>query len=68
MRNFDVLLAVHLSIILVIDQINAQNSCFIMSLLYSATCFEHYCAHHQEVKLIIKQEFCALSWSVTKTE
>jgi len=27
------------------------NSCFIISLLYSSTCFEHYCAHHQEVKL-----------------
>jgi len=24
---------------------------FIISLLYSSTCFEHYCAHHQEVKL-----------------
>jgi len=27
------------------------NSCFIISLLYSATCFEHCCAHHQGVKL-----------------
>jgi len=27
------------------------NSCFIISLLYSSTCFEQYCAHHQEVKL-----------------
>ena len=26
------------------------NSCFIISLLHSNTCFEHYCAHH-EVKL-----------------
>ena len=26
-------------------------SCFIRSLLYSSTCFEHYCSHHQEVKL-----------------
>ena len=26
------------------------NSCFSISLLYSSTCFEHCCAHHQEVK------------------
>ena len=28
-----------------------KNSCFIISLLYSSTCFEHCCAHHQELKL-----------------
>ena len=28
------------------------NSCFIMSLLYNYTCFEHNCAHHQEVKIV----------------
>jgi hypothetical protein len=28
------------------------NSCFIMSLLYTSTCFEHNCAHHQEVKVV----------------
>jgi hypothetical protein len=27
------------------------NSCFITSLLHSSTCFEHCCAHHQEVEL-----------------
>ena len=29
----------------------AQVESGLVSLLYSATCFEHYCAHHQEVKL-----------------
>jgi len=29
------------------------NSCFIISLLYDYTCFEHYCAHHQEVKIVL---------------
>ena len=48
---FYVSLTVRLSIILVIDQLNAQNSCFMVSLFYSSTCFEHCCAHHQEVKL-----------------
>ena len=38
---FDDLLTVHLSIILVINQLNAQNL-FIISLLYASTCFEHY--------------------------
>ena len=28
-------------------------SCFIISLLYASTCFEHYCAHHQEVKIVL---------------
>ena len=46
-----VLLTVHLSIILVINQLIAKKSCFIISLLYASTCFEHCCAHHQEVKL-----------------
>ena len=41
MVYFDVLLTVHLSIILVINQLNAQ-SCFIISLLYASACFEHY--------------------------
>ena len=39
---FDVLLTVHLSIILVLNQLNAQKTCFIISLLYASTCFEHY--------------------------
>ena len=30
-----------------------RNSCFIIRFLYSSTCFEHYCAHHQEVKIVL---------------
>jgi len=33
--------------------IKSTNSCFIISLLYASTCFEHYCAHHQEVKIVL---------------
>ena len=40
-------------IILVIGQLNAQILFFIVSLLYSSTCFRHYCAHHQEVEIIL---------------
>ena len=32
----------HIHVILVTDQLNAKNYCFIISLLYSSTCFEHY--------------------------
>jgi len=39
---FYFLLTVHLSIILVTDELKEKNSCFIISLLYSSTCFEHY--------------------------
>ena len=39
---FDVLLTVHLSIILAINQLNAKNLFFIISLLYASTYFEHY--------------------------
>ena len=39
---FYVLLTVHLSIILVINQLNAQNLVFLISLLYASTFFEHY--------------------------
>ena len=46
----DVLLTVHPSIILVINEPNAQNSCFIS--LYAPICFEHCCAHHREVKIV----------------
>jgi len=49
-KNVDVLLTVHLRTILATDQLNAQNLVFLISLLYSSTCFEHCCAHHQEVK------------------
>jgi hypothetical protein len=48
---FDILLTVHLSVILVNDQLDAQILCFTISLLQSSTCFEQHRAHHQEVKL-----------------
>ena len=37
--------------ILATDQLNAQILIFLIGLLYSCTCFEHCCAHHQDVKL-----------------
>jgi hypothetical protein len=48
---FNILLMVHVSIILVNDQLDAQILCFIISLLLSSTCFEHRRAHHEEVTL-----------------
>ena len=42
---FYVLLTVHLSIfILVINQLDAQNCCFTISLFHASTCFEHMCS------------------------
>jgi len=41
--NFDVSLTVHLSIfILVINQLDARNICFTISLYHASTCFEHH--------------------------
>jgi len=43
--NFDVLLTVHLSIFIsVINQHDAQNFCFTISLFHASTCFEHMCS------------------------
>ena len=64
---FDVLLPVHLSIfILVINQFDAQNFCFPVSLFHASTCFKHMCSKHVEArnKLIVKQKFCASSWLI----
>jgi len=58
--NYDVLLTVHLSIIIsVINQLDAQNFCFTISLFHASTCFEHMCSKHVEAlnKLIVKQNF-----------
>jgi len=45
---FDVLLTVHLIIFIsVINQLDAQNFCFTISLFHASTCFKHCCAHHQ---------------------
>jgi hypothetical protein len=49
-KSFNVLLTVHLSIVLVNDQLDAQFLYFIIRLLQSYTCFEQRRAHHQEVK------------------
>ena len=43
--DFDVLLTVHLSIFIsVINQLDAQNFCFSISLFHVSTCFEHMCS------------------------
>ena len=67
--GFDVLLTVHLSIFIsVINQLDAQNFCFTVSLFHASTCFEHMCSKHVEAwnKLIVKQQFCASSWLITE--
>jgi len=47
--NFDVLLTVHLSIFIsVINQLDAQNFCFTISLFHASSCFEHMCSKHEE--------------------
>jgi len=45
MQFFDVLLTVNLSIcISVINQLDAQNCCFTISLFHASTYFEHMCS------------------------
>jgi len=47
---FYVLLTVHLSIFIsVINQLDAQNFCFAISLFHTSACFEHMCSKHVEV-------------------
>ena len=68
-ENFDVLLTVHLSIFIsVINQLDAHNFCFTISLFLASTCFEHMCLKHVEArnKLTVKQKFCASSWLITE--
>jgi len=44
---FDNLLTVHLSILIsVINQLDAQNFCFTISIFHASTCFEHMCSSH----------------------
>jgi len=52
----------------VINQLDAQNFCFTISLFHACTCFEHMCLKHVEAwnKLIVKQKFCASSWLITE--
>jgi len=43
--DFDVLLTVHLSVFIsVINQLDAQNFCFTVSLFHASTCFEDMCS------------------------
>jgi len=54
---FDVLLTMHLSIFIsVMNQLDAQNFCFAISLFNASTCFKHLCSKHVEAlnKLIVK--------------
>jgi len=45
LSSHDVLLTVQLSIfILVINQLDAQNFCFTISLFHASTCFQHMCS------------------------
>jgi len=53
---FDVLLTVHLTIILVINQINAQ-FLFYNKFIICLYMFRALCAHHQEVKIVL-QNIC----------
>jgi len=47
-KFFYVLLTVHLSIFIpVINQLDAQNFCFTISLFHASTCFEHMCLWHR---------------------
>jgi len=39
--------------ILIINQVDAQNFCFTITLFHASTCFENLCAHHQEVKIVL---------------
>ena len=42
--NFDFMLTVHLSMFIsVINQIDAHNFCFTISLFHASACFEHMC-------------------------
>ena len=50
---FEVLLTAHLSIILVINQLNAQYLVFVISLFHASTCFEHYVLIIRGVKIVL---------------
>jgi len=52
----------------VINQLDVQNFCFVISLYHAFTCFEHMCSKHVEAwnKLIVKQKCCASSWLITE--
>jgi hypothetical protein len=51
-----------------INQLDAQNFCFTISLFRASACFDHMCSKHLEArnKLIVKQKVCASSWLITE--
>ena len=51
-----------------INQLDALNFGFTISLFHASTCFEHMCSKHVEAwnKLIVKQIFCVSSWLITE--
>ena len=54
-NKFDILLTVHLSIFIsVINQLDAQNFCFTISLFHASTCFEHMCSSSGRQNCIIQ--------------
>jgi len=55
---FYVLLTVHLSIILVINQLNAQKFLFYNKFIICLYMFRALCAHHQEVKIVLYSLWC----------
>jgi hypothetical protein len=60
--NFDVLLTVHLSLfVLVINQLDAQNVCFAISLFHASTCFEHH------VFIIRRSKFYYTTYGINHT-
>jgi len=52
----------------VINELDAQNFCFTISLFNASTCFEHMCSKHVEAlnKLTVKEKFCASSSLITE--
>jgi len=51
----------------VINQLDAQNVCFAISLFHASTCFEHMCSSSGGQNLpIVKQNFCASCWLITE--
>ena len=48
---FEDCLTVHLSIFIsVINQLDAQNFCFTISVFHASTCFEHMCSKHVQYR------------------
>ena len=54
----------------VINQLDAQNFCFTLSLFHASTRFEHVCSKRVEAwnKLTVKQKFDTSSWLITEMQ